>query len=216
MTLTVAFDGPDTSGKSTLVAKVKKVLESIGLRVGMVNHPSSASETGQFARRQLVMGMNDAVVAQAMCKDFEYTLQFIVPQYDVVLLDRWAPVTIANQGEAGKEEVFRSNICNLEGAPQIYVSMQVDYETAVKRTQKRLAEQGVDWDESVSAKLFVSPEAWQAACERYKYAFQILTEGGNKFDWLQFDETSDPAMTTLTIATHIAERWARTQKAVAA
>lgn len=182
MTTTVAFDGPDYSGKSTMVATVRRILEGLGLRVGMVNHPSAHSETGQFARRQLVMGMANDVVARAMCQDFEYTLQYIVPQYDVVLLDRWAPVTIANQGDEGKTEVFRSGICNMAGSPSIYVSMEVNFETAKERNAKRLAEKGVDWDDAVSAKMFVSEEAWNAACERYRYAFQILTEGGNKFE----------------------------------
>ncbi|QVW28618.1 putative thymidylate kinase [Erwinia phage pEa_SNUABM_8] len=190
MTITVAFDGPDYSGKSTTVAKVAKILEGLGLRVGIANHPQALTETGRYARLQLVTGKSNDIVARAMCQDFEYTLHNLVPMYDVVLCDRWAPVTIANQGDEGKEEVFRSGICNMPGAPSIYVSMDVGFKTAQERNRKRLEEKGQDWDESVSAKMFISPEAWEAACARYRYAFQILTEGGNKFQWIQLDEQS--------------------------
>ncbi|QVW55847.1 hypothetical protein pEaSNUABM9_00266 [Erwinia phage pEa_SNUABM_9] len=188
MTITVAFDGPDYSGKSTTVAKVAKILEGLGLRVGVANHPQALTETGRYARLQLVSGKANDIVARAMCQDFEYTLHNMVPRFDVVLCDRWAPVTIANQGDEGKEEVFRTGICNMPGSPTIYVSMEVGYETAVKRNQKRLEEKGHDWDAAVSGKMFVSPEAWEAACARYRYAFQILTEGGNKFEWIQLNE----------------------------
>ena len=144
----------------------------------------------------------------ALTQDFEYTLHNLVPQYDIVLCDRWAPVTIANQGDAGKEEVFRSGICNMPGAPSIYVSMEVGYETAVARNKKRLEEKGVDWDDAVSAKMFVSPEAWEAACARYRYAFQILTEGGNKFELIEIKENSS-VFSELNIAAVIAQAYAR-------
>lgn len=208
MTITVAFDGPDYSGKSTTVAKVAKILEGLGLRVAIANHPQATTETGRYARLQLVTGAADDIVARAMCQDFEYTLHNLVPQYDIVLCDRWAPVTIANQGDAGKEEVFRSGICNMPGAPSIYVSMEVGYETAVARNKKRLEEKGVDWDDAVSAKMFVSPEAWEAACARYRYAFQILTEGGNKFELIEIKENSS-VFSELNIAAVIAQAYAR-------
>lgn len=211
MTLTVAFDGQDYAGKSTMVATVRRILEGLGLRVGTVNHPSALSETGQFARRQLVMGMANDVVARAMCQDFEYTLQYIVPQYDVVLLDRWAPVTIANQGDEGKVEVFRSGICNMPGSPSIYVSMEVDFETAKERNVKRLKEKGVDWDDAVSAKMFVSEEIWNATRDRYRYAFQILTEGGNKFEWIQINASDTPLVTPLSIAARIVRAYVAEQ-----
>lgn len=207
MTITVAFDGPDCSRKSTIVAKVAKILEGLGLRVAIANHPQAVTETGRYARLQLVTGAADAVVAKAMCQDFEYTLLNLVPKHDIVLCDRWAPVTIANQGDDGKEEVFRTGICNMPGAPSIYVSMEVSYETAVAHNKQRLAEKGVDWDEAVSAKLFVSPEAWETVCARYRYAFQILTEGGNKFDLIQLNEKSE--FGALTVASKIAEAYAR-------
>ncbi|QVW56253.1 hypothetical protein pEaSNUABM6_00117 [Erwinia phage pEa_SNUABM_6] len=202
--ITAAFDGHDYAGKSTMVQKVRAVLEGLGLRVKVVNHPCADTETGQFARRQLVTGVGAAQVARAMCQDFEYTLQYVVPQYDVVLLDRWAPVTIANQGDEGRQEVFRSGVCNQPGSPEIYISMEVGFETAKLRRAKRLAEKGLDWDDAVSGKMFESEEAWDAYCDRYRYAFQILTEGGDKFQWLKFDEQSDPVTTPLTIASAIA------------
>lgn len=188
MTTTVAFDGPDYSGKSTLVRMIKQALEALGFNVGMVNHPSNVSETGQFARLKLVTGAANDVVAKAMCQDFEYTLQYIVPQYDIVLLDRWVPVTIANQRDEGRVEVFRSGVCNMPNSPQIYVSSEVGYKTACERKQKRLDEAGVDWDDAVSGTMFTSPEAWAEACERYRYAFHIVTEGGDKFQWLRLNE----------------------------
>jgi thymidylate kinase len=208
MTITVAFDGPDYSGKSTTVAKVAKILEGLGLRVGVANHPQAVTETGRYARLQLVTGKANDIVARAMCQDFEYTLHNLVPLYDIVLCDRWAPVTIANQGDEGKHEVFRSGICNMPGAPSIYVSMEVGYETAVKRNQKRLEEKGQDWDAAVSGKMFVSPEAWEAACSRYRYAFQILTEGGSKFDLIQLNEKSSE-FAALDVASKIAQAYAR-------
>lgn len=188
MTITVAFDGPDYAGKSTLVRNVKQTLESLGFNVGVVNHPSNDSETGKFARRQLLTGMPNDVVARAMCQDFEYTLHYIAPQYDIVLLDRWAPVTIANQRDEGREEVFRSGVCDLPNAPSIYVLSEVCYETACERKRKRLQEQGLDWDDAVSGLMFTSEDAWDEACMRYRRAFQILTEGGTKHEWIKLKE----------------------------
>lgn len=211
MTITAAFDGPDFSGKSTLVTKVAKILEGLGLRVVVANHPQAVTETGRYARLQLVTGKANDIVARAMCQDFEYTIHNLVPRFDIVLCDRWAPVTIANQGDEGKEEVFRSGICSMPGAPTIYVSMEVGFKTAQERNQKRLEEKGVDWDESVSAKMFVSEEAWEAACARYRYAFQILTEGGNKFELIKLNENT-PEFAALGVASKIAQAYARQVK----
>lgn len=194
MLKTVALDGPDFAGKSTLAKMIAGILEAMGYRVSIQGHPCNKSETGQYARRLLVTGMANDVVAEAMCKDFAYTLEYCVPEYDVVILDRWTPVTIANQGDEGKAAVFRSKVNDHPLAPRLYISMETSYEIALARNKKRLIEKGMDWDEVVSSKMFVSPETWAAACERYRFAFHVITEGGNKFDWLRIPVEHDTSL----------------------
>ncbi|EKB4415669.1 hypothetical protein OOE11_004357, partial [Salmonella enterica] len=100
----VALDGPDFSGKSTLAKTIQAMLRSAGVNAIIVNHPTNTTEAGISARSLVIQHASNERIAKAMCLDFHYTMDFVVPEHDVVIFDRFCQSTIVYQGVDGKGE----------------------------------------------------------------------------------------------------------------
>ncbi|HHS7556249.1 TPA: hypothetical protein ACTPQ1_004539 [Salmonella enterica] len=194
MLKSVSLDAPDFAGKSTLAKMVAGMLCSAGINAVVVNHPTNTTEAGIRARSLVVQSASNARIAEAMCEDFLYTLENVVPQYDVVIFDRFCPSTVVYQGVDGKGEVFRSKVADHPNAPQLYVAMDIDFESATERFRKRVEAQGKNWDDEVlTAKYLRDKRSWDALRDQYRFAHHIITEGGDKFKLMNIDANDDMA-----------------------
>lgn len=179
MLKTIAMDGPDYSGKSTLCRLVNKILRTMGINSTVINHPTQAGLHGKLARLHIVEGKSRDIVSRELCLDFKDTLDNVVPQYDVVILDRYCMSTISYQGDEGKREVFKSGVLNHHYSPKLHVVTDVNYQTALQRAQKRTAEAGQSWDDVVLTSHHLASESnWDALRSRYNFAENILMSSG--------------------------------------
>ncbi|QVW55098.1 hypothetical protein pEaSNUABM29_00054 [Erwinia phage pEa_SNUABM_29] len=204
MLKSVSFDAPDFAGKSTLAKLVCAMLRAAGINAVVVNHPTNTTEAGVRARSLVVQHASHERIAKAMCEDFLHTLENVVPEYDVVIFDRFCLSTIVYQGVEGKGEVFRSKVADHPNAPQLYVAMDVDFETATERFRKRVEAQGKNWDDEVlTAKYLRDNRSWEALRDSYRFAHQIITEGGEKFPLMNVVSDDDVALTAARIVERI-------------
>lgn len=200
----VALDGPDFSGKSTLAKTIQAMLRSAGVNAIIVNHPTNTTEAGISARSLVIQHASNERIAKAMCLDFHYTMDFVVPEHDVVIFDRFCQSTIVYQGVDGKGEVFRSRVLDHINAPKLYVATDVSYETATERFKKRVEEQGKNWDDEVlTAKYLRSQTDWDALRDHYRFAFHITTDGGDKFSLMRVTADDDIALQSARIVERI-------------
>lgn len=173
----IALDGLDYSGKSTLARKLSAALSAMGYRVMLHAHPCGTTDTGIYARRMLLTSAQNKIIAEAMADDFMHTMDNVITDdYDIVILDRWIPVTMVNQGDEGRETVLSRRINHHPKAPNFYITLTTDYETARSRMIERRKEQGVDWDDAVSAPLLASPENWYAAADKYLVSAELAVK----------------------------------------
>lgn len=204
MLKTVSIDGPDFSGKSTLCKMVKAMLESLGLKVCVRNHPTSETDAGIRARSLVVQAASKDRIADAMCLDFIYTMDNVVDDYDVVIFDRFCPSTIVYQGTDGKDAVFQRKVTRHYHAPDLYVWLDVDYTTATERFKKRVEEQGKNWDDEVLTVKYLKDEtSWDALRDHYRFAHHILTEGGCLHTLQRVTQDDDYRLKAAEIVTHI-------------
>lgn len=204
MLKSVALDGPDFSGKSTLAKMVVAMLQGAGVNAVVVNHPTNTTEAGITARSLVVQHASKARIAKAMCLDFQYTMDLVVPEHDVVIFDRFCQSTIVYQGVDGKGEVFRSKVTDHPNAPQLYVATDVDYATATERFKLRVEAQGKNWDDEVlTAQYLRSQRDWDALRDAYRFAFHIVTEGGDKYPMLHVVSDNNVALQAARIVERI-------------
>lgn len=202
----VSIDGPDFGGKDTLANLIVGMLRAAGVNAVMVNHPTSTTEPGIRARNLVGQSASKHKIAEAMCEDFHITMDTVVPQYDVVIFNRFCISTISYQGVDGKGEVFRSKVADHPNAPKLYVALDVDYETAMARYKKRLAEQGKNWDDEVLTMRYLQDEkAWRGLRDAYRFGHQIVTEGGEKFPLINAVSDDGIALTASRIVQRILE-----------
>ncbi|MGL5397308.1 MAG: dTMP kinase [Shewanella sp.] len=177
----IALDGPDYSGKSTLARRLTAALSAMGFRVLMHAHPCGTTDTGILARRLLLTSANQRKVAEAMAADFLHTLDNVITDdYDIVILDRWMPVTMVNQGEDGRDVVLSKKLASHPRAPSFYITLTTDYQTAKARMEERRIANGIDWDDVISAPILASEEAWNATVEKYRRSADICTQQTKK------------------------------------
>ncbi|ANZ50545.1 putative thymidylate kinase [Erwinia phage vB_EamM_Stratton] len=206
MLRSVSIDAPDFAGKDTLSNLVVGMLRAAGINAVMINHPTNVTEPGIRARNLVGQSAAKQKIAEAMCEDFHITMDVKVPMYDVVIFNRFCISTIAYQGVDGKGEVFRSKVADHPNAPQLYVAIDVDYDTAMARYKKRLAEQGKNWDDEVLTMRYLQDErSWNGLRDAYRFAHQIITEGGDKFPLVNVVSDDNIALTASQIVQRILE-----------
>lgn len=178
----VSWDGPDYAGKTFLRKKVQAMLEVLGYTVKAYGNPRTDSPTGQEARRLLLQSASSERVAEAMVADFQATLNAPENQdVDFLFMDHFLASTTVHQGEAGKVAAFRSGIIEQMALPHVFVSLDVDYNTAMKRARQRRAQEGKPWEDDVlTYKYTQNEESWNGLRDKFRFALHILTEGGNR------------------------------------
>jgi len=206
MLKSVSLDGPDFAGKDTLSNLIVGMLRAAGVNAVMINHPTNVTEPGIRARNLVGQSASKQKIAEAMCEDFHITMDEKVPLYDVVIFNRFCLSTIAYQGVDGKGEVFRSRVADHPNAPQLYVALDIDYATAMERYKKRLAAQGKNWDDDVLTSRYLQDEkAWNGLRDAYRFAHQIVTEGGDKFPLMNVVSDDNITLTASRIVQRILE-----------
>jgi thymidylate kinase len=189
VTKVISCDGPDYAGKSELVKRIAEVLRAAGYTVATFNHPGSESPNGQRARNLVLQNASRTLISEAMVEDFFDTMHGLTGNsLDFLLLDRFAASTIVYQGDEGKASVFQSGVARTEVSPTVYIALDVDYNTAIERAKKRIAEKGASWDDEVLTSQYLqSATAWDDLRERYRFAHHILTEGGSYAQLIRYD-----------------------------
>lgn len=178
----VSWDGPDYSGKTFLRKRVQAALEAMGYTVKAYGNPRIDSPTGQEARRLLLQSAASEKVAEAMIADFHATIDAPENQdVDFLFMDHFLASTSVHQGEAGKVAAFRSGLIERMAPPNVFVSLDVDYNTAMIRARKRREEEGKPWEDDVLTYKYVqNEESWNGLREKFRFTMHILTEGGER------------------------------------
>ena len=178
----VSWDGPDYAGKTYLRAKVQAMLEVLGYTVKSYGNPRIDSPTGQEARRLLLQSASSERVAEAMVADFHATLNAPENQdVDFLFMDHFLASTTVHQGEAGKVAAFCSGIIEQMAPPHVFISLDVDYNTAMKRARQRREQEGKPWEDDVlTYKYTQNEESWNGLREKFRFALHVLTEGGTR------------------------------------
>jgi len=184
VTRIASFDGPDYAGKSFLIRAVKTALEAMGYKVVVYGNPRTDSPTGQHARRLMLQSAAPEIVADALVADFKATLDDpINKQYDFVIMDHFLASTTVHQGEVGKQAIFSSGLRERMTPPNTFVSLDIDYTTAMVRAKQRLLLEGKPWEDDVLTYKYVKNEdTWNGLRESFRFAMHILTEGGNRYN----------------------------------
>lgn len=178
----VSWDGPDYSGKTFLRKKVQAALEALGYTVKAYGNPRIDSPTGQEARRLMLQSAATEKVADALIADFHATINDPENQdVDFLFMDHFLASTTVHQGDIGKVAVFRSGLVNVMSPPNVFVSLDVDYNTAMIRARKRREEEGKPWEDDVLTYKYVKDEeSWNGLRDKFRFALHILTEGGER------------------------------------
>lgn len=190
----IAIGGPDYGGKSTFCKSVTELLAASGYKAVTIGFPST-TELGLAARESIRAGEPAEVQAAKLIADFKSHLNtFGKSDADVILLDHFVISTIMHQGDAGKAAVFNSAILRHNYAPSVFVEITCDYETMLQRAKARFEEKGETWDDVLTAKYTASPEKWEALVQRSEFAHRIVTESGERREWIRLSphwQTSD-------------------------
>lgn len=190
----IAIGGPDYGGKSTFCKKSTELLAAAGYKAVTIGFPST-SELGLAARASIRAGEPPEVQAAKLIADFKHRLNtFGQSDADVIFLDHFVISTIMHQGEAGKAVVFNSAILRHNYAPSVFVEITCDYETMLARAKQRFEEKGETWDDVLTAKYTSTPENWDALVQRSEFAHRIVTDSGERRDWIRLNphwQTSD-------------------------
>ncbi|QXO09546.1 hypothetical protein pEaSNUABM11_00122 [Erwinia phage pEa_SNUABM_11] len=178
----VSWDGPDYAGKTFLRKRVQAALEAMGYTVKAYGNPRIDSPTGQEARRLMLQSAATEKVSAALIADFQATINDPENQdVDFLFMDHFLASTTVHQGDVGKAAVFRSGLLNVMAPPNVFVSLDVDYNTAMIRARKRREEEGKPWEDDVLTYKYVKDEAsWDGLRNSFRFALQILTEGGER------------------------------------
>ncbi|ANZ48950.1 thymidylate kinase [Erwinia phage Derbicus] len=190
----IAIGGPDYGGKSTFCKKSTELLAAAGYKAVTIGFPST-SELGLAARASIRASEPPEVQAAKLIADFKHHLNtFGQSDADVIFLDHFVISTIMYQGEAGKAAVFNSAILRHNYAPSVFVEITCDYETMLARAKQRFEEKGETWDDVLTAKYTSTPENWDALVQRSEFAHRIVTDSGERRDWIRLNphwQTSD-------------------------
>jgi dTMP kinase len=146
--LLITLEGIDGSGKSSLGVALRDVLVSHGYKVLLTKEPGGTS-LGVYLR-SLVQGHSFDICPEAefllfaadRANHFQYLIEPALLQADtIVISDRMADSSLAYQGFGrglDKELIRQVNRWVMKGrVPDLTLYLRIDYQTALKRLQKR-------------------------------------------------------------------------------
>lgn len=190
MTTTILLEGLDGCGKSTLAAALRQYMKNWGKRVALVQSPGHTE--GAKAIRQFVKYAGVALTPTAQFLLFMAAGADAMPgiralfdgpdAVDYVVMDRWAPSSVAYQGAQGVSlsdiEMVYELFCKLPIDPALSFYLDVPPEVRAKRREDRNApESKVDRYESKGPDYMVKVEA---IYQRMVQAGQLRVLDGTK------------------------------------
>ena len=164
--LFITFEGNDGSGKSSVIAKAKEILEEQGYKVTLTREPGG-SKIAEKIRTLILdpsnLGMDDRTEALLYAASRrEHLIKTILPALDkghIVLCDRFLDSSLVYQGLArgiGIDEVYNLNMFAVEGKlPDLTLFVQVRPEIGLSRISldnrelDRLELEGLSFQEKV-------------------------------------------------------------------
>ncbi len=176
MSLFISFEGPEGSGKSTIIQEVAKELKTQGYDVLVTREPGGIAIAEEI--RSLILDPNntemddrtEALLYAASRR--QHVVEKIIPALDdnkIVLCDRFIDSSLAYQGyarEIGVDEVFQINKFAIENCmPNLTLFFDVDPEIGMQRIGKRgfkdrLEQEGKEFHDKVY-------EGYQMLLEKY-------------------------------------------------
>lgn len=164
--LFITFEGNDGSGKSSVIAKAKQILEEAGYTVTLTREPGGSIIAEKI--RTLILdpknlGMDDRTEALLYAASRrEHLIKTVLPALEkgnIVLCDRFLDSSLVYQGLArniGIEEIYNLNMFAVEGKlPDLTLFVQVRPEIGLSRISldnrelDRLELEGLSFQEKV-------------------------------------------------------------------
>lgn len=164
--LFITFEGNDGSGKSSVIAKAKQILEEAGYTVTLTREPGGSTIAEKI--RTLILdpknlGMDDRTEALLYAASRrEHLIKTVLPALEkghIVLCDRFLDSSLVYQGLArniGMEEIYNLNMFAVEGKlPDLTLFVQVRPEVGLSRISldnrelDRLELEGLSFQEKV-------------------------------------------------------------------
>lgn len=164
--LFITFEGNDGSGKSSVIAKAKQILEEAGYTVTLTREPGGSTIAEKI--RTLILdpknlGMDDRTEALLYAASRrEHLIKTVLPALEkgnIVLCDRFLDSSLVYQGLArniGMEEIYNLNMFAVEGKlPDLTLFVQVRPEIGLSRISldnrelDRLELEGLSFQEKV-------------------------------------------------------------------
>ena len=164
--LFITFEGNDGSGKSSVIAKAKQILEEAGYIVTLTREPGGSTIAEKI--RTLILdpknlGMDDRTEALLYAASRrEHLIKTVLPALEkgnIVLCDRFLDSSLVYQGLArniGIEEIYNLNMFAVEGKlPDLTLFVQVRPEVGLSRISldnrelDRLELEGLSFQEKV-------------------------------------------------------------------
>lgn len=164
--LFITFEGNDGSGKSSVIAKAKQILEEAGYTVTLTREPGGSIIAEKI--RTLILdpknlGMDDRTEALLYAASRrEHLIKTVLPALEkgnIVLCDRFLDSSLVYQGLArniGIEEIYNLNMFAVEGKlPDLTLFVQVRPEVGLSRISldnrelDRLELEGLSFQEKV-------------------------------------------------------------------
>lgn len=173
----IVFEGPDGSGKTTVLKKVKNILENDGFKIYDFREPGGTKISEKI--RNIILD-NENKEMESRCEALLYAasraqligekINPLLEEKAIILCDRFVLSSLLYQGigrELGVDEIKAINdfaIGNLK--PDITLFFNIDYKTALERKRKNfIADRLENEDNSFHKKIF---DAYMELSEKYK------------------------------------------------
>lgn len=186
--LFIVFEGPEGSGKTTILKTVEKYLKELELEFITTREPGGISISEQI--REVILnrdnvamdGRTEALLYAAARR--QHLVEKVIPALDqgkIVLCDRFVDSSLAYQGYArglGMENVMKVNEFAINGyMPDLTILFDLDPEVGLKRIAEnkdrevnRLDLEGLNFHRKVR-------EAYHILAERYKERIRVIDAG---------------------------------------
>ncbi|GIM30025.1 thymidylate kinase [Clostridium polyendosporum] len=186
--LFIVFEGPEGSGKTTILKTVEKYLKELGLGFVTTREPGGISISEQI--REVILnkdnvamdGRTEALLYAAARR--QHLVEKVIPaleQGKIVLCDRFVDSSLAYQGYArglGMENVMKVNEFAINDyMPDLTILFDLDPEIGLKRIAEnkdrevnRLDLEGLNFHRKVR-------EAYHILAEKYKERIRVIDAG---------------------------------------
>lgn len=173
----IVFEGPDGSGKTSVLNEVKKILDDRGVEYLSFREPGGTALSEKI-RDIIIDNDNDKMTSRCECLLFaasraqliEQSIKPALEEGKIVLCDRFVLSSLLYQGVGrglGIEKVKEINDFATDNIkPDLTIFFNIDYKTALIRKRKNFtADRLENEDFDFHKKIF---DAYQAMAEEYK------------------------------------------------